>query len=85
MPKSTPGDHARLAVQRDQHRRTTDRPALGRVHGLGGLDDEPRGLQVADHGGDGRGGKRRTAREIRARHGPGLGQDPDDPRPSVPA
>ena len=80
-----PGDHARLAVQRDQDRRTPDRRALRRVHGLGGLDDEAGGLQVADDRGHRRGRERGTAREIGARHGTGLGQHPDDARSSVAA
>ena len=80
-----PGDDARLAVQRDQDRRPADRRALRRVHGLGRLDDEAGGLQVAhDRGHRGR-RERRTAREIGARYGTGLGQNPDDARACVAA
>jgi hypothetical protein len=80
-----PDDDAGPAMEGDQDRGAPDRRALRGVHRVGGLDHEPGGLQVADDRGNGRRGERRTAREIRARHGPGLGQDPDDARASVAA
>ena len=80
-----PGDDPRLAVQRDQDRRAADRRALGRMHRLGRLDDQPGGVQIAHDGGNRRGRERGTAREIGARHGTGLGQNPDDARACVAA
>ena len=85
MPKSIPATTPGLAVQRDQDRRAPDRGALRRVDGIGGFDDEAGGLEVAhDRGHRGRrqGG---TAREIGARDGTGLGQNPDDARSCVAA
>ena len=80
-----PGDDARLAVERDQDRRAPDRRALRRVDGLGRLDDEAGGLEVADDRGHRGGRQGGTAREIGARHGTGLGQNPDDARSRVAA
>ena len=80
-----PGDDARLAVQRDQDRRAADRRALRRVDGLGRFDDQAGGLQVAHDGGHRRRREGGTAREIGARDGTGLGQNPDDARACVAA
>ena len=60
-------------------------PRSGGCTGVGGLDDQPGGVQLADDRGHGRGRERGTAGEVGARHGAGLGQHADDTRASIAA